>query len=300
MSKQGKNTNTGDKECCWFVREDNTMGLRINTNIEAFNSHRALSKANLGLAKSMARLSSGLRINSAGDDAAGLSIAEKLRAQVRGYAQAQRNAQDGISFVQTAEGGLQEYHAILQRIRDLAVQFNNGVYDDAAKAAITAEVQQLSLELDRIATRSKYNGVALLSVDTTISPILATFQVGGESGDIITLGSVNVTNSMAVYITDFVNAASNATINIDNLNTAIGEVSKIRSSFGAVQNRLEHAINYLGMSQETLAQAESHIRDVDMAAEMTTFTKLQVLQQSGTAMLAQANASSAVILNLLK
>jgi len=273
------------------------MGLRINNNIEAFDSHRSLVATSNALQKSMQKLSSGFRINTAADDAAGLGISEKMRAQIHGVAQASRNCQDGISLVQTAEGSLQEFHSILQRIRDLAVQFNNGTNDASAKAAITAEVTQLSLEIDRMIGVAKFNGIPLLS--GTAGTTMCTLQVGANNGEIITLASVNVAGTLAGNIRAFATAAPTATIDISLIDNAIGKVSDLRSGFGAIQNRLEHTINALGVYQENLQAAESRIRDVDMAEEMTNFTRLQILQQSGTAMLAQANQSSAGVLSLL-
>ena len=272
------------------------MGLRINNNIEAFDSHRSLVATSNALQKSMQKLSSGFRINTAADDAAGLGISEKMRAQIHGVAQASRNCQDGISLVQTAEGALQEFHSILQRIRDLAVQFNNGTNDASAKAAITAEVTQLSLEIDRMIGVAKFNGIPLLS---GAAGTMCTLQVGANNGEIITLASVNVAGTLGGNIRGFATAGPTATINIANIDNAIGSISDLRSGFGAIQNRLEHTINALGIYQENLQAAESRIRDVDMAEEMTNFTRLQILQQSGTAMLAQANQSSAGVLSLL-
>ena len=207
------------------------MGLRIQNNVEAFNTHRQLTTTSTAAAKSMEKLSSGYRINRAADDAAGLAISEKMRGQIGGLAQAQRNAQDGISLVQTAEGALTEVHSMLQRVRDLKVQFNNGTNSSDDKDAIAAEVSQIALEIDDIITDTKFNGT-------------------------------NV--------------------------------------FGAVQNRLEHRLNNLATYQENLTASESRIRDVDMAQEMTKFTKLNILQQAGTSMLAQANQAPQGVLSLLR
>jgi flagellin len=266
------------------------MSLRVNTNVEAFNAHRNLSQTSMGLSKSMEKLSSGLRINRAADDAAGLAISEGMRAQVRGLAQATRNAQDGISLVQTAEGSLNEMHSILQRVRELAVQFSNGTLSTADQAKITAEVAQLTAELVRIRDSSMFNGIALFgsTAQTTI-----TIQVGANQN----LDSANNTNRIGVSL----NALSFSTVSMDvsQIDTAITSVSTIRSDLGAVQNRLEHAVANLGVSQENLSAAESRIRDVDVAAEMVNFTRLQILSQSGTSMLAQANQSSSSVLKLL-
>lgn len=281
------------------------MGLRINQNIEAMQAHRSLSATSQSLAKSMERLSSGFRINSAGDDAAGLGISERMRGQISGLAQAQRNAQDGISLVQTAEGALQEFHSILHRIRDLAVQYNNGVYDAQSKAAITAEVTQLNAELTRMIGVANFNGIPLLC--GTVGQAMATLQIGANDGETLIIQAINAnsvlsstgTTGVNGEITTFATATAGQVINLTNLDNAINQFSNLRATFGAIQNRLEHTINALGVYQENLAAAESRIRDVDMAAEMTNFTRLQILQQSGTAMLAQANMAPQSLLSLL-
>ena len=267
------------------------MSLRVNTNVEAFNAHRNLSATSMGLSRSMEKLSSGLRINRAADDAAGLAISEGMRAQVRGIAQASRNAQDGISMVQTAEGALNEMHSILHRVRELAVQWANGTLTTTDQAKITAEVAQLTAELVRIRDSSTFNGIALFgaSAATTV-----TIQVGANQN----LDSSSNTNRVGVSL----NALSFSTISMDvsQVDTAITSVSNIRSDLGAVQNRLEHAVANLGVSQENLSAAESRIRDVDVAQEMVNFTRLQILSQSGTAMLAQANQAPQSVLSLLR
>ena len=273
------------------------MGLRINTNVEAFNAHRNLTGTANKLQKSMERLSSGLRINTAADDAAGLGISERMRGQISGLGQATRNAQDGISLVQTAEGAMQEMHAILHRVRDLAIQYQNGVNGVPAQQAITAEVAQLSAEVTRMIGAASFNGINLLQPN---GGILATLQVGPNATASDTLGvpDVDVATDLGTVLTDF-QAGTMATV-IADLDTAIDALSANRATFGAIQNRLEYTINSLGIYQENLMAAESRIRDVDMAAEMTQMTKLQILQQSGTAMLAQANQSSQSVLSLLQ
>ena len=273
------------------------MGLRINTNVEAFNAHRSLLNTSMKLSKSMERLSSGFRINRAGDDAAGLGISERMRAQINGTAQAIRNAQDGISLVQTAEGSMQEFHSILHRIRDLAVQYNNGIYDQASKDAIVAEVSQLSAEIDRMIGSAVFNNIPLLSN----AGVLATLQIGPNNGDVVEVPAVSVAADLGNSVVNFVNVntATSQTININALDTAMNAVSDVRGQMGSVQNRLEHTVNFLSVYQENMMAAESRIRDVDMAAEMTNFTKLQILQQSGTAMLAQANLASQGVLGLM-
>ncbi|MCW2974585.1 MAG: flagellin FliC [Thermoleophilia bacterium] len=277
------------------------MGLRINTNVEAFNSHRSLSATTAAMSKSMEKLSSGFRINTAADDAAGLGISERMRGQIKGLAQAQRNAQDGISLVQTAEGAMQEMSSILQRVRELAVQFQNGVNGPEARAAITAEVAQLSNEVFRMASAATFNGIGLLTLGTTTPTVLATLQVGPNqnASDQLAVPAVQVWTANLQTVFNNFGTGTMATV-ITNLDTEIDTLSSNRATFGAIQNRLEHTVAALGIYQENLMAAESRIRDVDMAAEMTTYTKLQILQQSGTAMLAQANQSSQSVLKLLQ
>jgi flagellin len=273
------------------------MSLRIQSNVEAFNAHRQLVGSSAMLAKSMERLSSGFRINRAADDSAGLAISEKLRAQIGGIQQAQRNAQDAVSLVQTAEGALAEVHSMLERIRDLAVQYNNGTLSATDKASITGEVAQLCAEISRIGSQTKFNGTALLSGSATL-----TFQIGADDGQTLTVAGADLFGTgkeVDPAWFDF-SAQSTAGNLIASLDTAIANVSDVRSTFGSVQNRLEHTLNNLASYEENLTASESRIRDVDMAAEMVTFTKYQILQQAGTSMLAQANAAPQSVLTLLR
>jgi len=267
------------------------MSLRVNTNVEAFNAHRNLSATSMALSKSMEKLSSGLRINRAADDAAGLAISEGMRAQIRGTTQANRNAQDGISLVQTAEGALNEMHSILQRIRELAVQWSNGTLSTADQAKIDSEVAQLTAELVRIRDSSTFNGIALFGATTATT---VTLQVGANGN----IDAANNTNRIGVNLV----ALNFTTVSMDvsQIDTAISSVSQARSDLGAVQNRLEHAVANLGVYEENLTASESRIRDVDVASEMVNFTRLQILSQSGTAMLAQANQSAQGVLSLLR
>jgi flagellin len=276
------------------------MSLRINTNVEAFDAHRNLEMTSNALASSMQKLSSGLRINSAADDAAGLGISERMKSQISGVDQASRNAQDGISMMQTAEGSLQEFQSILHRIRDLAVQYNNGVNDPGAKNAITTEVAQLSSELTRMITVASFNGVPLLSTNVAANAILATLQIGANSGEILTISSINANTTLGNAVLGFVTATVGQYININGIDNVLNAFSNLRANFGAIENRLQHTVSALGIYQENLSSAESRIADVDMASEMTNYTRLQILQQSGTAMLAQANQSNADVLSLLK
>ncbi len=268
------------------------MSLRINTNTEALNAHRQLSATAMTMSKSMEKLSSGLRINRAADDAAGLAISEKMRAQIRGVAQASRNSLDGISLVQSAEGALNEVHSILQRVRELAVQYNNGTLSTADKAAITAEIVQLSSEATRIVTSMTFNGVNVLG---SASPI--TFQVGANTGETIVVTGLNLGGTYfdSVFVGTFTTGAD-----ITAIDRSLSSIADARAGLGAVQNRLEHTIANLATYHENLSAAESRIRDTDMAFEMTTFTKLQVLQQSGVAMLGQANQAPNAVLSLLR
>jgi flagellin len=267
------------------------MSLRINTNVEAFNAHRQLVGTTEKLGKAMERLSSGYRINRAADDAAGLAITEKLRGQIGGLGQAQRNAQDAISLVQTAEGNLQEVHSMLQRVRELAVQYKNGSLSASDKAAIQSEVNMLGSEVERIGASAQFNGIPLLAAAANI-----TFQVGAQDGEVITVSTISLGQSAPPSA--FVLTATGT--DIAEIDAAIDAVSAQRAQFGAVQNRLEHTLSNLAVYNENLMASESRIRDVDMAAEMVNFTKLQILQQSGTAMLAQANQTPQSVLQLLK
>jgi flagellin len=287
------------------------MGLRIQNNVEAFNAHRNLSATASKAAKAMEKLSSGYRVNRAADDAAGLAISEKMRGQIGGLAQAQRNAQDAISLVQTGEGALNEVHSMLQRIRDLKVQHSNGTLETTDKEAIAAEVQQLGKEISDIQSKTEFNGISLLSA-TGGSTV--TFQVGSEAGDTITLTKTDLSAAIGtagtggldelidIGATTSVGDANTSfnTLTLANIDDAIKNVSNARSQFGAVQNRLEHRLNNLATYQENLVASESRIRDVDMAQEMVNFTKLGILQQAGTSMLAQANSAPQGVLSLLQ
>ena len=278
------------------------MGLRIQNNVEAFNTHRQLTATGVAAAKSMEKLSSGYRINRAADDAAGLAISEKMRGQIGGLAQAQRNAQDGISLVQTAEGALAEVHSMLQRVRDLRVQYGNQTLSTDDKTAIRTEAKALADEI--IAIRDKTavqrQGPARRHAQATLS-----FQVGANDTETITVatGDINAGTAMAETVLGrdlrHGRRASSA-LTLADIDTAIKEISTKRADFGAVQNRLEHRLANLATYQENLTASESRIRDVDMAAEMTKFTKLNILQQAGTSMLAQANQAPQGVLSLLR
>jgi flagellin len=268
------------------------MSLRIQNNVEALGAHRALLQNNDKLAKSMERLSSGYRVNRAADDAAGLAISERMRAQIRGVDQASRNAQDGISLVQTAEGSLDEVHSMLQRVRELAVQYKNGSLSENDRAALQSEVNQLASEIERIGSSAEFNGIRVLNSATTL-----TFQVGANDSDQVGVGTISLGESIGA---DVFALSSAANADLSEIDAAINAVSQQRSTFGAVQNRFEHLMNGLNIYHENLVASESRIRDVDMAEEMVTMTKYQILQQAGTSMLAQANQLPQSVLSLLR
>ena len=268
------------------------VSLRIQNNVAAFNAQRQLVGNSEQLGKAMEKLSSGYRINRAGDDAAGLAISEKLRGQIGGLGQASRNASDAISMVQTAEGALNEVHSMLQRVRELAVQYKNGTLSTNDRTAIQSEVNQLKSEIERIGSETEFNGTKLLNSTSTIS-----FQVGASDAQQITVATVSVGTEVAAGV--FTLETGGAT-DINEIDTAINNVSAARATFGAVQNRLEHTISNLASYQENLTASESRIRDADMASEMVQFTKFQILQQAGTSMLAQANQAPQSVLSLLR
>lgn len=273
------------------------MGMQINNNLMANNSLRNVNNTQDALSKSLEKLSSGLRINRAADDAAGLSISEGLRSQVSGLAVAQRNTQDGISLIGVAEGALTEVHTILHRQRDLAVQAGNDSNNTASRAAIKTENDALSAELTRIGNSTNFNGTKLLNAATAL-----TFQVGAGSTaaeDTISITTVDVlaVGTATAALTFDTNA--NALASIAALDTQIAGISAARSGLGASQNRLESASRSLAVAHENIGAAESRIRDTDMAAEMVNYTKANILQQAGVSMLSQANQSGQAVLKLL-
>jgi len=282
--------------------------MRINNNIMAMNANRQLGINNTGTAKSLEKLSSGFRVNRAGDDAAGLSISEKMRAQIRGLNMASKNAQDGISLIQTAEGALDEVHAILQRMRELAVQSANDTnMTTVDRQAMQAEINQLLEEISGISTRTQFNTQTLL--DGTFKDKV--FHIGANSGqnmkitiDAMTTKGLGISGlkveGLSGKITGGILTQSGADKAITTINDAINQVSTQRSNLGAIQNRLEHTVKNLDNSAENLQAAESRIRDVDMAKEMMEFTKQTILQQAATAMLAQANNVPQTVLQLLR
>ncbi|API89641.1 flagellin [Marinilactibacillus sp. 15R] len=330
--------------------------MRINTNTAAMNTYSRLTAANGAKSSSLAKLSSGLRINKAGDDAAGLSISEKMKNQVSGLSQATRNAQDGISLIQTAEGALNESHSILNRMRDLTVQAKNDTNTNEDRQAIQKEMDSLTEEIDRIAGQTQFNTKTLLNGDFEDGTATLKFQIGSNSGQDIELNignmsaeglgledASNVSNlKLSVSEDDLATQASDlqdakdalatntddtqtATLEgavetaqtaydnalksatdaldfdavVDTIDSAIKNVSTERANLGATQNRLDHTINNLTTTKENLSEANSRIRDVDMAQEMMEFTKSNILSQASTAMLAQANQMPQGVLQLL-
>lgn len=273
----------------------------INHNLPALNTYNNMTTNTTNTSKAMEKLSSGLRINRAGDDAAGLAISEKMRGQIRGLDQANRNAQDGISLIQTAEGALSETHSILQRMRELAVQASNDTYTTSDRTKLGAEVYQLKKEINRIASQTEFNTKKLLISGGGHSAI--NFQVGANSGQQIKL-SINKMGASSIGLSAISKFSTNKSSAfgsiIQAINSAINKVSSERANLGAYQNRLEHTINNLGTSSENLTAAESRIRDVDMAKEMMNFTKNNILNQAAQAMLAQANQLPQGVLQLLR
>ncbi len=284
----------------------------INHNMSALYANRQLGVTGLDLSKDMEKLSSGMKINRAGDDASGLAVSEKMRAQIRGLNQASQNAQNGISFIQTTEGYLQETTDIMQRIRQLAVQSSNGIYSDEDRMQIQVEVSALVSEVDRIASSAQFNGMNML-----------TGRFAQAMGENVVTGSMwfhigaNMDQRMQVYIGTMTAEAlgvrmlgtgekislqtpEDSNRAIGTIDAALVKINKQRADLGAYQNRMEYAVKGLDISAENLQAAESRIRDTDMASQMVEFTKNTILQQAGTAMLAQANSQSQNVLSLLR
>ncbi|MGM0923179.1 MAG: flagellin [Bacillota bacterium] len=279
--------------------------MRINHNIAALNTYRQLNSASEAQGKSMEKLSSGLRINKAGDDAAGLSISEKMRGQIRGLEQASRNAQDGISMIQTAEGALSESQDILQRMRELAVQAANDTNVAADRTAIGDELKELTTELTRIKDTTQFNKQKLLDGASAGNAGTVTLQVGANATESMTLdfkagSGVDLAGVITAIGTIDVSANDKAQTQITTFQTALDSVSAQRSKLGAYQNRLEHTINNLNNAAENTTASESRIRDVDMAKEMMNQTKNSILAQASQAMLAQSNQMPQGVLQLLR
>ena len=274
------------------------MGIRINTNVSSINTRRHLANSTISFNKSMEKLSSGLRINRAGDDAAGLAISESLKSDIRALDQASRNAADGISLVQTGEGSLDEVSSILLRMKELAEQSLNGTLSNTDRGYLNNEFSALKSEIDRISDATEFNGVKLL--DGTGGTIAIQVGIGTGTSDKvdIDLGLARSTAQLGLSAT--IDAASGATTAMDQIDAAISSVTSARSDFGAIQNRLESSIRNINMTSENLAAANSRIRDVDVAKETSQMTSYQILQQAGVAMLAQANTTTGLAMNLLR
>ena len=284
----------------------------INHNMSALYSNRTLGVTNNATTKNMEKLSSGMKINRAGDDASGLAVSEKMRSQIRGLNQAATNAQNGISFIQTTEGFLQSTTDIVQRIRELAVQSSNGIYTDEDRMQIQVEVSQLIAEVDRIASQAQFNGMNMLTgrfaKPTGENTVTASMWLHiGANMDQRTQVFIGTMTSTALNLRNIGDEQIMSLASPDDANRAIGtldealkKINKQRADLGAYQNRLEHTVNGLNIGAENLQAAESRIRDTDMAKEMVEFTKNQVLTQAGTAMLAQANQSTQSVLSLLQ
>ena len=292
--------------------------MRIQHNITALNAHRNLSNNNSFVGKNLEKLSSGYKINRAGDDAAGLAISEKMRAQITGLETAQKNAEDGVALVQTAEGALTEVHSMLNRMVALATQSANGTYSSTNRNEMQKEIEQLNDEINRISQSANFNGMTLFSGSLVTNgggitlhvgetsqtynqlkislTLMNTSTIGGTAGT--SMGAANVGTSSVANIS--ITSAASARKAIDIVNNAIDQISSMRSTFGALQNRLEHTINNLGVQTENITSAESRIRDVDMAKEMMAYTKNNILVQASQAMLAQANQVPQGVLQLLQ
>jgi flagellin len=264
------------------------MSLTVNTNVEALDAQRNLNNTEGSLATAMQRLSSGLRINTAADDVAGYAISQTLQGQINGLNQAQMNTQDATSLSQTAQGSLNEVESMLQRVRELAVQYKNGTNSESSKEAIVSEVGQLSSEIERVGTTTQFNGINLLKEAATIS-----FQVGANDGEVISVSTISLGEAVGTISLGGAEA-------ISEIDKSIEKVAAAAGSFGAVQNRLQYTQSNLAVYSENLSSAQSSIVDVDMASEMTNFTKDQILMQAGTAVLSQAQQIPQAVLKLLQ
>ena len=275
------------------------MALSMNTNPTSLNAQRNLSNAQMHLSQNLSKLSSGLRINQAADDAAGLGISEKMRAQIAGLGQASRNANDGVSMIQVAEGAMNEQAGILTRLRELAVQSANGTLGTQERGYITTESTQAIAELDRISTVTDFNGVKMLGADAGTTQ---TMQVGtgSSTSDQIDINFTK-TDSATLFggATLDLSSATAARTSLDTIDTAISALSTSRASVGASQNRLVITMNNLSVAKENVSAAESRIRDVDVAEETAAMTRNQILSQAGVSVLAQANQLPSAALKLL-
>jgi len=261
------------------------MSLTINTNLEAINASRNLNSTESMISQAMQRLSSGLRINSAADDVAGYAISERMKSQVNGLTQATQNIQDAVSLTQTAQGSINDVTQMLQRIRELAVEYANGTTSTSDQTAIQSEVNQLVSEISRVGETTTFNGVSLLNGGATI-----TFQVGANDQEVIAVQTVTLSTAVGTI----------SLSSISGIDAAISAVAAAAGEFGSVQDRIQYTESNLEVYSQNLSSAVSGLVDVNMAAEMTNFTKLQVLQQAGVSILSQANAQPQAILKLLQ
>jgi len=274
------------------------MGLRINTNISSLNTQRHLQNSTNMFAKSMEKLSSGLRINRAGDDAAGLAISEGLKANVRALDQASRNAADGISLVQVGEGALDEVSNILLRMKELAEQSLNGTLSNTERGYLNSEFSNLKSEINRISDSTEFNGVKLL--DGTGGSVNIQVGIGTEAADRVAIDLSDDLDATGIGVSGTVDDVTNATTAMGQIDDAIASVTSARSGFGAIQNRLESSIRNINLQSENLSAANSRIRDVDIAKETSTMTSYQILQQAGVSMLAQANMTTGLAMSLFQ
>jgi flagellin len=278
------------------------VALRINYNLASASAQRGLGASQDAYAKQANRLSTGLRINSASDDAAGMAVSEKLKNQVRGLNQAQRNAQDGVSLVQTAEAGLSETHSLLARMRELAVQASNDTLSVSDRANLDAEFTQLSAEIDRISSTVAFNGIYLLNSGMSTG---LTLQIGANNGDTFTLtiqgaqySTLYANNTVLTVTTIGFQSAASAVISA--IDTTVNAVSTRRANLGALQSRLESVGRSIAVASENTAAANSRVADADIASSMSELVRAQILQQAGISVLAQANQAPALVLQLLK
>ncbi len=273
------------------------MGIRINTNVSSINTQRHLANSTRNFGKSMEKLSSGMRINRAGDDAAGLAISEGLKSDIRALNQAARNGADGISLIQTAEGSMDEVSNILLRMKELAEQSLNGTLSDTDRGYLHAEYTALTAEIDRISEAGEFNGVKLLNGSGGIINIQV--GIGTSSSDTVAIDLGTSRDSATLGVTSGIDTTTNATATMGEIDAAIETVVGARGDFGAIQNRLETSIRNINMTSENLSAANSRIRDVDVAYESSRMTSFQILQQAGVSMLAQANMTTGLAMSLL-
>jgi flagellin len=277
-----------------YSKEEELMGLRVNTNVASLTSQRNLGMVSGRLQGNFARLSSGLRISSAADDAAGLGISERMRSQIRSYGTAGRNAQDGISMVQTAEGALNEVSSLLGRMRELAVQASNGTLSTADRTTINTEFQAIDDEINRVGGQTEFNGISLLNAASTTS-----IQVGIDANQTIDVVTADMQSAALSIDTLDTTSSANANAAITALDAAIDSVSTQRGTFGSSINRLQSAHNSIMNAHENLSAAESRIRDVDVAFETADLSRNTIMQQAATSILAQANQQPQLALSLL-